>query len=457
FSGVEGLLRDLENAQAWEKSAQTDLSLLSASMPLLAQGFDRLWAKIEATGSGGLSAIDLIEGSAIVFQHLLTEGRAGLDGNLAKAWDATGSTYRKAFEVAQAKCGARALDILLPAAALALRYSNPPEAYLVFLEKLNTSTPGGEIAAARALTSNPPEIRDAGEYLGTALDVRRMRLGRENSYSIYDDFLDNLEKRSWGFDEIELLSDPGRAQKIDSFPFVAVVKEGPIRTQLDSGALVRRLLCASLVLRAAKLPRYRRDAEKRLMERMHPIVATLFDPKMAVEEYNQLGLKYLDQGDTDQAEIMLTLALSICRSHQHQQGIARQLYNLGLVYTARRDGARAQEMYQSSLTIAEEIEDPKMIAQAAANLGGEYMKMKVPRLEEAETLIRRALKIEEGLDLKAEMAIDYVSLGRIYLAHKNSNQAREFFTKAVGLYRAVGNDSMANSIEGGLAIMNKAS
>jgi hypothetical protein len=134
YTGFQRLLQQAQKAGSWEDSTQGDFSLLAAELPSLAKGFGQLWEKIRAPGVAGLSAEDLIEGSAIVFQHLLTHGREGLETRLANTWDEAGETYRKAFDIAREICGARALDIILPATALALRYASPPEAYVVFLE-----------------------------------------------------------------------------------------------------------------------------------------------------------------------------------------------------------------------------------------------------------------------------------------------------------------------------------
>jgi tetratricopeptide (TPR) repeat protein len=453
--GFEALAEEHQKALEWEGAAHGDFSLLSANSPSLARGFDHLWTQMTAANAHGLATIDLIEGSAIIFQHLLTHGREGLEDRLAEAWEATGETYRRSFEAAQAICGPRALDIVLPAAAIALRYEKPTEAYSEFLTRLNATAPGTEISEARAIASNPPRIPPAGEYLGTALDVRRAQLKRKGRYAVYDEVLDKLEKRAWGFDEIDLLSDPGPAQKMDSFPFVTVVKEGPIRTNLDQYVLTQRLLCGNIVLRTAKVPRYRREAEKRIVDRAHAAISSIVDPLSAADEYNQLGLNYLDQEDPDQAEAMMQYALSIYVRYQHQKGIARELYNLGLVQAARNDREGAQKMYKDSLTISEEIKDQELIAEASANLGSEYMR--VHRLEEAETLIRKALAIEETLDLKEGMAIEYFNLGRIYVARKDLDEARKLLTKSVELYRAASNNSMADTIEKGLAEMEPAS
>lgn len=453
YTGFESLLQQAQQARSWEDSIQGDFSLLKAQLPSLAKGFSLLWEKIRAPGARGLSAEDLIEGSAIVFQHLLTFGREGLETHLANAWDDVPETYRRALDIAQDICGVRALDIILPATALALRYANPPEAYVAFLEKLNACDPGNEIAAARALASTRAEINGAGDYLGTALDVRRNQNTSDDRYPVYDDVLDKLENRVWDFDEIELMSDLGPAKQINEFPFVTVVKEGILQTDLESTLLAKRVVCASLVLRTVKLPRYRRTAEQRIVERLHPIVASLANPKQAAAEYLQLAIKYMDEGDNDQAEILLERALSIFRSEEHVQGVGWALYNLGVVYGARNEGERAQEVYKIALQAGEEVEDDELIAMSANNLGDLYMK--VNRLHEAEALIRRALEIADRLNNKASVALYCWNLGRIYYAWKQIDTAREFFVRALDLYRTVGDQQMAHSIETGLAEIDK--
>jgi tetratricopeptide (TPR) repeat protein len=452
--GFQKLVNNAQQAREWENAAHSDLSLLTANFPKLARRLDQVWDKIKAPNADGLSALDLIEGSAIIFEHLLTHGSEGLEDRLAKAWDTTGETYRRSFDIAQSVCGPRALDIVLPATALSLRYKNPPEAYLVFLKSLSASTFGHEISEARAIASKPPRIPGAGKYLGTALDVRKSQPQSEERYAIYDDVLNNWETHAWDFDEIELLSDPGPVQRMGQFTVVMVVNEGPFGMNLSTEVLVRRLMCSSIVLRTAKLPRYRRVVEKHLIDRIHPIIGTLVDPLGAADEYNLLGLKYLEGGDTDQAELMMECALSIYCSQQYKKGIARQKYNLGLVYAARNERERAQETYRESLAISEEIQEPAFIAQAAANLGHEYMQVR--RIEEAEALIRKALAIEEGLGLKEGMAIDYTNLGKIAFARKDFGQARNFLTKSAELYRAIGNNAMAESIENAMTEIGRA-
>ena len=296
LTGFQALIRDHQQALEKERAAQGDLSTLAAVSPALARRFDKSWAKVTARGRGDLAAIDLIEGSAIIFEHLLTHGREGLEERLAKVWDDVGTTYRRAFDVAQEICGSRALDIILPATALALRYSDPAAAYPVILKKLNASAPGAEISTARELAARPPRIGAGVRYLGTAADVRERQRGK-SQYHIYDDVLDQLQQRALGFDEIDLLSDRGPAQKVETFPFVMMVKDGPLRTNnLDTEELTRRLVCGSLVLRSQKLPRYRKEAERRLVDRAHAALAQVIDPLQTADEYNRAGPQLSGRG-----------------------------------------------------------------------------------------------------------------------------------------------------------------
>jgi tetratricopeptide (TPR) repeat protein len=449
LTGLHALIRNHQEISEKEKAAKGDLSILAADDPALARRLDQSWARVTARGPDDLATIDVIEGSAIVFQHLLTHGREGLEERLAKAWDETGTTYRRAFEVAQEICGARALDLLLPAAALALRYSDPARAYPVLLRQLASSEPGAEISAARELAGHAPSIGGGVRYLGTAIDVRQRQRRNKNRYQVYDEVLDKLEQRAWGFDEIDLLSDREAAQKLDAFPFLLMVRDGPLRTNnLDTQELTRRLVCGSVILRSQKLPRARREAERRLVDRAHAALAQIVDPLQAADEYNVLGLTYLNEGNLDEAEAMTKAALSIYQSHQHQQGVARQLYNLGLVYATRDDQTGAETMYEASLTISDSIGDDELIAKTSANLANQYMKSR--RLDEAESLIRRAVAIEERLELKEGLALDYFNLGRIFVARQQWNQAREVVAKSVALYRQLGNERQARELEEGL-------
>ncbi|HXN89516.1 MAG TPA: tetratricopeptide repeat protein [Methylocella sp.] len=435
-----------------------DVSVVGAQMPSLAQSFKKLWDGVNTPNSDGLSAMDLIEGSAIIYEYALTYGRNGLADRLPSVWEAHGDTYRKAYEVAQKECGARALDIILPAVALALRYSNPPNAYQVFLKTLKSLSQGSEVSEARALADRPPRIPSAGRYLGTALDVWKRQRYWWSRYRIYDDVLNSLEKRAWGVDEIDLLAEPRTSEKVKSFPLLIVTKDGPLAAKLDGsrlnvGELGSRLKLGSLVLRTAMLFRYRREADQLFRDRLHASSIGILDPLQAGNEYGHLGLVYLDRGDLDQAEVMFELALVKYESLVNKEGMARVYYNLGELCARRKDLNRAEEMYRKSLAIFEALEDREMIARASGNLGVVYFTRE--DWGQAEAMIRRAMAIEEALGLKG-IEIEYFNLGRICRARGDWVKADELLSKALMLHEEAGNGLMARSVQEELAELRKA-
>jgi len=54
------------------------------------------------------------------------------------------------------------------------------------------------------------------------------------------------------------------------------------------------------------------------------------------------------------------------------------------------------------------------------------------------------------------MAIDCTNLGKICFARKNLDQARDFLARSTELYRAIGNEAMADSIENAITEIGRA-
>jgi tetratricopeptide (TPR) repeat protein len=465
--GWMALEAEANQAAQWERDALErenrghpgDLRLMRAQRPSLAQNLDKLWAGVNARNDDGLSAMDLIEGSALIYEHALTHGRNGLEDRLRSVWDAHDDTYRKAYDVAQKTCGARALDVILPAVALALRYSNPPNAYPVFVAALNSSSPGTEMSEARVLVDRPPRIPSAGRYLGTALDVRKRRRTRRSHYRIFDDVLDRVAERAWGVDEIDLLANPCAAGKVKSFPLTVVTKDGPLGANLDGskldvGELGRRLALGNLVLGTTKLPRYRREAYQRWSDRRHAGAMLLLDPLQAAIEFARLGFTHSDRGDLDQAVVMHEYALAAYESAGNKDGTAKAYYVLGTLHADRKDLNRAEDMYRKCIDIFTELGDQDWMARAASNLGW-VLYATHPDSVEAEALIRKALAIDEALEIKEGIAIEYWRLGRICHGRGDLGQAEELLGKSLKLYEEVGNRLMVPAIQKELDELHK--
>jgi tetratricopeptide (TPR) repeat protein len=453
--GIQALAQKADRASQWEKNPTAgDLSVLAAEGPELAQAFDKLWAELTLRNADGLSAMDLIEGSAIVFEHTATQGRDGLEERLANVWQVHGDEYRKAYELAKAYCGPRVPEILQPTAALALRYANPAAAFPFFLERLNSSRPGSEIADARRLAEHPPGIESAGPYLGTARDVRESQRDLQDRFSIYDDVLDDLAKRGSDVDEIDLMADPSTLGKLSSFPVQMVANDVPLRGKLDVNELTWRLQLGNLVLRTRKLPRYRRDADQRLSDRLHAPMALLMNPQRGADEYAHLAFESSQIGDLEQAQLHYATALAIYESLGDKAGIANACFALGNLHSNRNDLDRAEEMYRKSLELSRGLEDQAGTARAAGNLGAVYQARR--QFDQAELLIREALGIEERLGLKEATAIEYYNLGRISRERGDLVQGEGLLNKALRLYEDAGNSGMARAAKALLEAVHKA-
>lgn len=260
WTGLMALYRAQNRLFRARASAKpSDYSILRPLMPNLYARLDALEARRRARNAQGLSALDLIEASAVVYQFALTFAGEDWRGRLEAEWPIFDDTYRRAFEFARAVCGRRAYDVILPAVALALRYARPADAYLPFVTQLAAAPPGEEAAAARALADKPRTMPGAGRYLGTAWDVRR----RQWSFPrllfpvlrSYDKVLIPLRDRALGVDWFDLLVDPNAAGKLSKIGFGFVFKDRPISADDNETELIARLQMASIRLHSASLPR----------------------------------------------------------------------------------------------------------------------------------------------------------------------------------------------------------
>jgi hypothetical protein len=165
--------------------------------------------------------------------------------------------YQELYNLTTAHAGARSLELMLPAVALALRYAAPQNAYVSLVHALAESNPGEAVERGRRLANELPTIAGAGPFLGTAVEVRKL----DNSYRIYDAILDKLEKAHWGIDSYDFLARPEAMHKLDSFPMGIVMTDGYIGA-VDRVELAGRVALMGAVLRTLS----RRRDEKEFRE-----------------------------------------------------------------------------------------------------------------------------------------------------------------------------------------------
>jgi hypothetical protein len=191
----------------------------------------------------GLSIAGLLEGSAVVHTNLLFDPRTDPREQIAAELRTLPPVYHELMTVTEDRVGERALELLLPATALALRYIRPHHAYLPLLMLLAASPPGEAFDCGRALAGTLPEIAEAGPVLGTALELRDLHDG----YRLYDEVLEKLRSGVWGVDSYELLARPAAIQAPGKFPGGIITSDG------WHAGLAPNLLGAQMVLMGAVL------------------------------------------------------------------------------------------------------------------------------------------------------------------------------------------------------------
>lgn len=168
--------------------------------------------------------------------------------------------YHELYALTAARVGDRALELLLPAVALALCYTEPHNAYGPMLSALAASPPKETVDYGRKVAANLPPLPQAGAILGTSIQVRR----NDDSYRVYDKFIDDLEAVRWGFDAYAALAEPTSMNRIGGFAFTIVTTDSFFapKISMTSDEVYARMAIMAAVLRVAG----RRGREREIRE-----------------------------------------------------------------------------------------------------------------------------------------------------------------------------------------------
>jgi hypothetical protein len=196
-------LRD--QAELQELATRGQPSMIGADFPGLYRKLSELKQETLQAGEDGLSPNDLLEGSAAVYARFSCQTAPSSITQLLDYLDGLTETYSRALKKTADICGERAKNIILPAAALALRYERPENAYCEIVRRIAASTPGKELASAKKLGTEMPRIEKAGGVLGTA---RQFCAKTHSRNRVYAEQIHALESGSWGIDELDLLTSP---------------------------------------------------------------------------------------------------------------------------------------------------------------------------------------------------------------------------------------------------------
>jgi hypothetical protein len=240
-----------------ERAAPGDHSMVGALMPGFFAHMRELVEGEQIANSDGLSILGVIEGSAVVHAQMLMHGDEDESPYIEAELKTLPRVYSQLYDFTVARTGRRALELLLPAVALALRFMQPQNAYPSLLSLLEQSAPGEAFEHGRRLIERLHEISDGGHLLGTAIELRRMHDG----YRVYDSVLGKLENSEWGIDSYDFLAQPKAMFAVDSFPLGIVTTDGYLG-RLEPAELAARMVLMGAVLRSQS----RRKAQREFQE-----------------------------------------------------------------------------------------------------------------------------------------------------------------------------------------------
>jgi hypothetical protein len=240
-----------------QRAAQGDHSMVGALMPGFFAHMTHLAESERIASADGLSILGVIEGSAVVHAQMLMHGDEDATPYIEAELKTLSPVYSQLYELTVARTGGRALELLLPAVALALRFMQPHTAYPPLLSLLEQSAPGEAIACGRALMERLQEISEGGHLLGTAIELRHMHDG----YRVYDPVLGKLENGDWGIDSYDFLAQPKAMFSVSSFP-LGIVTTDSYLGPLEPAELAARMALMGAVLRSQG----RRKAQREFQE-----------------------------------------------------------------------------------------------------------------------------------------------------------------------------------------------
>jgi tetratricopeptide (TPR) repeat protein len=156
---------------------------------------------------------------------------------------------------------------------------------------------------------------------------------------------------------------------------------------------------------------------------------------------NSIGEIYRKQGNYGKALEYYNKSLQLTSD---PSSIATIYNNIALVYSAKGDNNKAVEYLKKAIEFDQEAGNYHGTAQDMLNLGDTYTDLK--NFQEAQYYLREGLLMTQKLGDKYSEAHGYYYFGKLYLAQNQESLAREYFTKAYNLYKALGANSEAQSV-----------
>jgi hypothetical protein len=260
---MDALGRGLEDYKWFEeRSAEYgEHTIAGVSMPGLHAAVESARAESQRRGNSGLSPQDVFEGAAFVMGKLTTRGDQ-IEDDIRQHLNDAESPYERLMRISQRYAAQRPVcSPLLMAAALALRYDHPGEAYVPLLETLLSSPPDEERARAKMLAGSLPAIPAAGAVLGTGWEARKTLSKKGKDRTLYALPMRKIADGIWPVDELDLLTDPNAIESVPlgGLTFGIVTQDGQRSAPGTRDLYVRMLFGSELLPGGPSVVGFRKD------------------------------------------------------------------------------------------------------------------------------------------------------------------------------------------------------
>lgn len=170
----------------------------------------------------------------------------------------------------------------------------------------------------------------------------------------------------------------------------------------------------------------------------------LFEKHDAAEDigqaHNNLAVFYEGKQDLDLALKHNLKSMSVFAGLNNKRKLANVQLSLGYVYDKRNEWDTALDYFESSIVTMEKIGNQYGAGTALMAKGRCYMDM--GRLDEAESVLSRGLKIHRALNLSLKIIANDLALARVYLSKDAFDKARSYLEEARAI--AVSDDNKSD-------------
>lgn len=159
-------------------------------------------------------------------------------------------------------------------------------------------------------------------------------------------------------------------------------------------------------------------------------------PTLAANAADQLSMYWMQQGNSDSAAWYLERSRQICQAAGHAKGLIQYYNSKGRLAASQQDFALAEQCYQTGLHLADSIHSEPPLYQFYTNLGVLYARQN--RSQEAIDYFRKALPYYEKTDNQVVRGMLYGNIGLAFATIDVPDSSIGYMLKSIQIKRLQG-------------------